>query len=366
MNRAWRAPMRALCLGASLTLTCAVCSPALAVGPWSIESKDGKASIKFGYLVQARAESLDTADGQDRVRDLYFRRLRVLAGGKLNDKWSFFLETDSPNLGKGEPDGSKGDSDIYIQDFAITYTHSPELRVDFGMLLVPIGHNGTQSAITLMPVDYGPYSFLASGPTDSRVGRDYGVLVRGLVAEHFEYRAAVFQGVRGEDSTNDFRYSGRMAYHVFEPDAGLFYTGHTLGKKQILMFGASLDAQEEYRTVAFDAFWDQPVGDGNAFTVQANLISHDGDTFLPSFIEQDVLYLEAGYFFSRPKISIFAVFGDRNFDDPEVTDESRFQVGVGWYPAGYSRVLKVSYGRIEPEVGPERDRFVVQMQVFQF
>lgn len=357
-----RPPLRLV--GAVLVVLAA--NPALASAPWIIEASDGSASLKFGFLAQARAESLDTADGSDRSQDLYFRRLRLLAGGEVFDRWSFFFETDSPNLGKGNSDGSKGDDDIYIQDFVVTYEHSDEVKIDGGLLLVPVSRNSTQSAAALLPVDYGPYSFLASAPTDSRVGRDYGVLVRGLLAGRLEYRAALFRGRRGEDSTNDFRFAGRLAYNVFEPDAGLFYSGTTLGKRRILTFGASIDAQEEYRAYAFDAFWDQPVGSGNAVTFQADHIRYDGDEFFPNLPRQDVLYAEAGFYFGRLKVSVFGAYGEREFEDAPAPDESRFELGIGWYPAGYERVLKVSYGRIEPDGAPERDRVVVQLQIFHF
>ena len=80
----------------------AVCLLMTAVAPasaqWEIESKDGSSSIKFGFLVQGWAETFDSPDGEDARKDLYFRRLRLIAGGKITNKLGFFLETDSPGL----------------------------------------------------------------------------------------------------------------------------------------------------------------------------------------------------------------------------------------------------------------------------
>ncbi|MDX1584844.1 MAG: hypothetical protein R3338_14695, partial [Thermoanaerobaculia bacterium] len=267
---------------------------------WKIETDDG-ATLKFGFLVQARGEFLDLES--DTAENLFFRRLRLLAGGTLTDRLSFFFETDSPNLGKGSASGSKGSSDIYIQDFVLIYKWSPDQYLDAGMLLNAISHNSNQSAASLLAVDYGPYSFLASAPTTSRVGRDYGLRARGYVLDdRLEYRASILQGARGTNSSNDFRLLGRLVYNVFEPEKGLFYGGTYLGKKRVLSFGASVDHQEDYQSTALDLFSDTPLANGDSVTFQADWIEYDGDTFLTELPEQDALLVEAGYYFSDSKL----------------------------------------------------------------
>ena len=76
-------------------------------------------------------------------------------------------------------------------------------------------YNHMQSAATLMAVDYGPYTFneidahhLAHRPRLRRRG------ARLPGDDHLEYRAGVFQGLRGVNNTNAFRYAGRLAYYV--------------------------------------------------------------------------------------------------------------------------------------------------------
>lgn len=336
-------------------------------GELKLQSADGESWIKFGFLAQVRGESFDTADGTDTSKDLYFRRLRLLFGGQLNPKWAFFFETDSPNLGKGNADGTKNAGDVYIQDFAITYTHNDAFKVDVGMLLVPFSHNSTQSAATLLATDYGPYSFQQSTVTDSRVGRDYGFLVKGLVAKHFEYRVGAFQGDRGPNASNNFRYAGRFVYSAFEPDAGLFYTGTTLGKKKILTVGAAIDTQEDYQATALDFFWDQPLGGGNALTVQANWMNYDGDVFFTALPEQTDLYGEFGFYFASPKLMPFVSWASKDFDnDVDNVDETIAQLGLAWYPAGHNRALKLAYAKIDPDAGESRDQIILQLQLFQY
>jgi hypothetical protein len=66
---------------------------------WLLETKDQKANIKVGFLAQPQLEALDTPGKIGRSTNLFLRRFRILFGGKISDKWLFFFETDSPNLG---------------------------------------------------------------------------------------------------------------------------------------------------------------------------------------------------------------------------------------------------------------------------
>ena len=74
-----------------------------AAAQWQTESKDGKASIKLGFLIQPQLELLETVDQDATSTNLFIRRLRLLVGGALGEHWAFFFETDSPNLGKTNP-----------------------------------------------------------------------------------------------------------------------------------------------------------------------------------------------------------------------------------------------------------------------
>jgi hypothetical protein len=333
---------------------------------WEIKPTENS-SIKFGFLMQGQAESVDVnnADGtQDTSNNLFFRRLRILAGGKINDQWSYFFETDSPNLGKG----AKGENDIYIQDFVVTYKPGGDaFNLDVGMLLDPITYNSNQSAATLLATDYGPYSFAWAGPLTTKVGRDYGVRARGyLFSDHLEYRASILQGNRGDNSTNDLRFFGRLMFNVFEAQKGLFYTGTTLGKKKLLSFGASYDKQEDYQTYGLDAFYDQPLGDGNGLTLQANWSNVDGDDFLTTLPEQQNMLLEAGFYLNSMKLLPFVQYSDRDFDDSALGDEDKFQIGLGYMFSGHNGNLKVSYGQWGKDGSDDRDEFWLQLQLFKF
>ncbi len=236
---------------------------------WQIDSKDGKTNIKIGFLAQPQAEIVDTPDGTGQSKNVYLRRIRIMFGGKVAERWTFFFETDSPNVGKtlgdkaSNPTGAREAGNIYIQDAYLTYNQADWLKVDAGMMLIPLGHNHNQSAATLLPIDYGAYSCTEGSPIGARAGRDYGVQVRGYpLGQHLEYRLGVFAGLRGSEARNSFRVAGRAVWYPFAAESGFFYAGTFQGSKRLIGIGAGFDAQDDYHSYAADVFVEQPINDG--------------------------------------------------------------------------------------------------------
>ena len=342
-----------------------VAVPAEAQLQWT--SKDEKMNFKIGLLAQMQGEMADVAGSNDTATNLFFRRARLLMGFTLGEKLSVFFETDSPNLGKSNAAGVKDTGDVFIQDFAVTYKFSNQFMLDGGMLLVEPSYNHTQSAATLLATDYGPYTFAESGPMGERVGRDYGLRARGYLADsHLEYRAGVYQGVRGTNAANDLRFTGRLMYSFFTPQVGLFYRGTSLGKTKTLSIGASYDVQEKYDSVGVDLFWDQPIGDGNAFVFQADYVQPDGGTFATTLPQQTNMLFETGFYFSSIKLQPFLQYATQNFDAASRVDEERLTAGLSYYVNDHNNNLKLSYTEIKPDVGKSRTQINLQWQVFQF
>lgn len=351
----------------AIFLICATAAPPVFGDPWQVTSADGESSIKLGYLSVMRAESEELGNGET-AENFFFRRLRILFGGKLGGKWSYFFETDSPNLGKSDAAGNKTGGDVFIQDFFVTYTHNPSFKVDLGLILIPLSRNSTQSAATHLASDYGPYSFLNSGPTKAKVGRDYGVQARGSLANNkFEYRLGIYDGDRGANASEDFRYAGRVMYHVFDAETGMFYTGNNLGSKRMLSFGAGFDSQDDYTAISGDIFYDQPVGsDGSAFTFQADWINYDGGTTFASLPEQDTFLVEAGYYFGASKWQPWVQYAQRDFAAASGADTESLFVGVNYRMKSHNRVLRVAYGQLSQDGAGDRDVLQVTLQIFHF
>jgi hypothetical protein len=362
---------RSLAVGLAACLLIAT-GDAPAFAQWQIESKDGTSSLKFGFLIQPQLELLETVDQEAPSTNLFVRRLRLIVGGTLTEHWSFFFETDSPNLGKAHPNpgasqpGAKDQGDIYVQDAYVTYSRGMAFKVDVGMIMLPHSRHGTQSAATLLAVDYGPYTFLDSSPCGERVGRDYGVQLRGYPAgQKLEYRLAVSQGVRGPEATNPLRVTGRAVYYPFGAETGFFYAGTFQGTKRQAGFGAGFDVQKDEHLYSADAFFETPVlGGRQGFTVQFNWMRYDGGTFLPALPKQDAFLFEAGYHVWNHRLTPFVQYQTRNFADTALPDQASFQAGAAWWLAGHQRNLKFSLGRQHTDGQPDRTQALVQFQLF--
>jgi hypothetical protein len=345
-----------------------------AAAQWQIESKDGKSNIKIGFLVQPQAEVVDTPDGAAESRNIYLRRIRIMFGGKVADRWTFFFETDSPNVGKAtgdkvsNPNGAKDTGPIYIQDAYVTYSQADWLKVDTGMILIPLGHNHNQSAATLLAVDYGPYSCSENSAIGARLGRDYGVQARGYpLGQHLEYRLGVFAGLRGTEARNSLRVAGRAVWYPFAADNGFFYSGTFQGSKQIVGIGAGFDTEDDYHSYAADVFVEQPINKGaQGFTAQVGWMRFDGGAFMPNLPKQDSVFVEAGFHFLNGKLSPLAQYSRRTFEDPGTPGQSAWQAGIAYWMAGHQRNLKVTAGRLHTDGQPGRTQVLVQLQLFYF
>lgn len=336
---------------------------------WQIESEDGSTNLRLGFLVQGQAELLDTADGGHTSQNLYLRRLRLLLGGHLSEKWTFFVETDSPNLGKGDTTGSgaKNEASVFVQDAYVTYNHNDAFKVEAGMLLPALCHNCAQSAATLLALDYGAYSFVSSTSLQARTGRDYGLQLRGYPArKHLEYRAWMLQGLRGPQSRNALRVGGRLVFYPFEAETGYFYTGTNQASRKILALGGSVDAQESYRSYALDFYYDRPLGGRNGVSLQGNWLHLDGGQLLPGLVEQDVYLVEAGWYAARARLSPYVQYEKQDFEPSATADREQFQVGLAWWLKGHSRNLKAGWGQQHVEGQPDRNQFQLQLQIFVF
>jgi hypothetical protein len=359
---------------ALITIALAFACVRTASAQWQVESKDGKANVKFGVLAQPQLEVLQTADDSAYSQNLFLRRLRLLFGGKIADKWTFFVETDSPNVGKASPDrianplGAKDTGFIYLQDAFVTYDRSVAFKVDSGMILTPLGHNHGQSAATLLPVDYGPFTFADTGPLTERVGRDYGVQLRGYpLNQHFEYRLGVFQGVRGTEARNELRVAGRGVWYPFAADTGFFYGGTFHAARRVVAVGAGFDRQEQYRAYAADVFVEQPFNGGqHGLTAQFNWMRFDGRAFLKVQPKQDAYLVEAAAHFAKGRLSPFVQWARKDFDQAALGDQSYWQAGMAYWMAGHQRNLKFSAGRQHTEGAPDRTQVLVQLQIFYY
>ena len=185
-----------------------------------------------------------------------------------------------------------------------------------------------------------------------------------LASDHLEYRLGVFQGNRGKDEVNAFRYAGRLSLWVVGAQTGLFYRGTSLGQIQSMEIGGSFDRQKQYSAYTGDFFWDQPVGNGDGVTLQFDYTKWDGGTFLTAIPKQNTILAEAGYYLGAIKTQPFFQYSRENFDHHSSPDQKRTTFGLGFFPHGHNSDVKFAYTRLQGTGQVSRNQYQLQYQIF--
>ncbi|HEY2065907.1 MAG TPA: hypothetical protein VGG84_08090 [Gemmatimonadaceae bacterium] len=348
-------------------------------------------SIRFGFLAQMWADFQQNAR-QDTsfAQSIFFRRMRFIASAQVGSKLSIFFQTDDPNLGRAAPGtnknlaGATNGQGFIIQDAYIELKPaSAPVWVDAGLILIPLCRNCYASAASLLPIDYGAYSFLASTPTGSVAGRDGGVMVKGTFADqHVEYRAGLFTGARATTggaapvttASNSFRGAGHLMVNFMETEApGYVLPGTYLGRRKVFNVGAGFDVQSVYKAYAADAFLSYPLG-ANGVTLASTYIHYDGSTFFPTLARENTFEVEGGYHFTDAKITPWVKWETRNIDAAFQTaalqNEHRLQLGGTYYWVGQTLNVKAAYNRYTFKVlnasELSQNGFTVQLQAFYY
>lgn len=352
---------------AALAIVCAAMACAMpASAQWTITTNDGASQLKVGFLAQMQVEGLQSPGSEDWAQNVFVRRARLMLGGRVDAHTSFFIDTETANLGKGQPSGPKVANTVVLQDVVITRTLRRGVNVDAGMMYPPSSHHSLQAVGSLVAMDYSPYSFLQSDVTDSKGGRDYGVQGRGYFAgQHAELRVGVFQGDRGRNATLPMRTALRLVYYPFEADTGFFYTGTAFGKRKLLAIGASHDAQKSYVTWAGDVSLDWPVK-ADCVTLQADYMRYDGREMFPALARQDALLVEVGYTLQQAHLTPYVQYSDRDYEDPLRADESRWQGGFAYWFNGHRENLKVNVTKLVRDATADGLQYAAEWQVLAF
>jgi hypothetical protein len=257
-------------------------------------------------------------------------------------------------------------STTIIQDAYGEFKVHDAFAVDAGLMFVPFSRNSVQSAATLLPIDYGAYTFSASGPTQSSTGRDTGFQAKGYLARnHFEYRLGAFQGLRDARSHRAFRYTGRAMYNVFDTEVGFFYTGTYVGRRKVVAAAAAFDTQDNYHAYDGDLFVDYPSGPG-AVTLQIDYNRFDGGTTLATLPKQNDVLLELSYLITALKLAPVLQVSTRDVADVTRGDEKRWSLGANYWWASHNANIKAAFMRIDPSGLATQNEFTIQLQFFYY
>lgn len=364
-----------------------------------------KPTVHFGALLQMSAGL--TQDGYPNPlvatpptaysKSFNINRLRLLFGGQLSRKGTFFIETElASTIGVPNADGSKNVKvSPIILDAQFKYDFSNAFQLIAGEQLVSASRNGLQTAGALLTSSYGtfqfPYNILSTSPLEGNFGRDLGVNARGFIFNNkFEYRLGVFTG-RNTDGKGPLRLTGRFAYNFLDADKDYYYVGTKLGKGKTFTLGAGFDTQGSYSSLSTDLFVDAPVTDAGSVTLNGAFQYMTGGTdvskysFATLIPAQSIQFLELGYYFKKAKIqpwiklenqAISAHYGQTKLVDPSRFDKLNsskiYSYGVNYLFNGMGSNLRFSYNsRAYNVVSPMATyntqtygQFLLQLQMF--
>ncbi|WP_343691731.1 hypothetical protein [Chitinophaga sp.] len=297
------------------------------------EAAPFKPSIQVGAIVHMFAGAEQDGFGspsaataaRDWSKSFTLYRARVLVGGQLSKKGSFFMETDLPSaIGVQLTTGNKNVKvSPILLDCQYEYDFSNAFQLVAGMQLVSNNRNGLQGAAGLMANDFTffqyPYNLFENSALNGNFGRDLGVNARGFLAkDKLEYRLGVFTG-RNTDGKAPLRTVGRLAYSFLDPDKDYYYAGTKLGNGKTFTWGAGFDTQGSYYNLSSDVFLDKPLGQAGSLTLNAAFQYMTGGTdtlskysFARKIPRQTVQFLELGYYFKEPKLQPWVRFENQH------------------------------------------------------
>lgn len=364
--------------------------PALAIYPLGKPNKkpkgEFKPSVQFGALLQCVGVGLQdiTSAQQDAMDPPYNRRTqyqmmvyrgRLLAGGRISPKTSFFVETEVPTpIGYVDANGNKSiQVGMILLDAQVEHIFHNSFSIIAGMQLVGTTRNSLQGAASLMALDFGylqyAYSLSQNRALQNNFGRDVGLNARGFLDnDRLEYRLGIFRG-RADDPYSPPRCLLRVNYNFFDKEKDQYYTGTTLGKGKIFAIGGGFDIQRGYSTLSIDAFADMPISDAASITANLAFSLTDGgtnpnDDFTTLIPRQNIFFSELGFFIKKSNLQPYIGYEvlDVNAEpiqlgyDNNVTTNvlqqgnklnsgSRFITGLNYYLYGYNLNFKLQYAR---------------------
>jgi hypothetical protein len=131
------------------------------------------ARLKFGFQGQVWADWTEgsTAGEQDYRQNLYLRRARLIVAADIGDEISFFVDSDSPNLGKTP---KSPNSRLLLLDAFLEWKPTKVLQIDTGLLLVPFSHNALQSMSSYYTLDISSLATVDNMASQSKGLRGLG------------------------------------------------------------------------------------------------------------------------------------------------------------------------------------------------
>lgn len=344
---------------------------AYVVADAQIAAKSEEISARFGVQGQLWANWAQDATGNVNgyTQNLYLRRLRLMAGGEIFNDVTFFVQTDSPNLGKTPKSPTAG---FMLQDAFLEWNGSNRVRIDGGLFVVPLSRNSLQSSVSYYTADVSPLTTINNSATQSAGLRDLGFGARGFFGKNkLQYRFGVFQGERDADGRNALRTGGYVQYDFRDTEMGYTFAGTALGKLKILAIDAGFDAQGAYHAESANLAVDQPVLNGDEIGGQFQFFHYDGGDKFTAIHEQNDWFVEGAFYIHRIKMQPFGKFESQKFVAAANagSDIRRTGGGINYYIHGQNLKWTMQVMRAVPPAGStlhDANEVTLQLQIFYF
>jgi hypothetical protein len=337
--------------------------------------------LRFGVLLQAQADWLQFPNLAQTAttgysQNLFLRRARLLFGGRLAKDVYFYVDTEDSRLGFNKAGSSALGQGFQLLDAFGEWRIAEALILDGGLLSVPYSREAMTSSASEFFFDASTYASIQQIPTQSTGGnRDAGIVARGYVLDQrLEYRLGAFSGYRSPTASNPLRTSGRLQWEFFDreemssPDwvGSTRYGGCYLTGKKVLALGAGFDMQMDYRYYSADLFASLPTGKAGSIEGKLQYQYLDGGTTFSNLQVQNTFQVDLGYYIKAVKIAPIVRYEQRNYNGQEAKNDSRFAVGLNYYPYKNNFNVKAVFYRVEPKTGVSLNEFALQLQVYYF
>ena len=362
--------------------------------PWAVLKISDNVIFRFGGIVQATYEGLQDPNSTGYSQNFYLRRARFSVLANLPENVTVFFQTDDPRLGYASNNGQKNiNSGLLVQDFYAQWNFlGKAMALQGGLFLIPTERQVLTSVATFLALDLPTWS--------QQAGDDRGSQRRPGLRRRLERRAprrppdvpdrasspATVPRRKPQDpplgpaagSRNSLYFAGRVSTTSSTRSTAIPTPAPTWARRRILAIAGFYQGQNNYKGYGGDVFFDWPVLDGDAVTVEGDYIHYDGhgevfddngtNNTLP---DQDSLYTNAGFYFCNLKLQPFVRYEFLHYADDLVNlakGQQRIGGGFNYYVFGQNLKIVPYYERIMPKTQPataqikDFNRFVVEMQ----
>lgn len=353
---------------------CAMMLALAAPASAQLQIKNEDVTIKFGIQGQFWADwnqdaTAASAGSQGYQQNFFLRRARLLIGGNIGEKISFFFQTDDPKLGINPKNLATG---FILQDAWMAYKVNNKLEISGGEMMAPSSRQALQSTLSYYSADISAVSTVNNSALQESALRDMGFQARGyFFNDKLQYRGGIFEGQRDTNGRNPLRQVLYLQYDFFSAEKEYAYAGTALGKRKILAIDVGGDKQSSYRAYSANIASDTPVHGGDEVGFNLQYLHFDGRNKFTGVADQNNFLAEAAYYVHKAKVQPFGRWETQRFVAAanNTKDINRIGGGVNYYIRGQNLKWTIQYLRALPQNGSlirPSNEFTVQMQAFYF